>query len=147
MYIDLDVHFSDGVTEAFATSTSKLPSVLTLSLHHSAPGFFPPSSFSPLTPADTQNPFALSLPLLRGASNATFARIWKSCVEPVREAFSPEFVVLQCGVDGLAGDPNAIWNWGLDVDLEGSMGWCVDQCLQWRHKTLLYGGGKATDLI
>jgi len=141
MYIDLDLHYCDGVAEAFPGSSSQSPSVLTLSIHHSSPGFFPASPNSELTPLDTAKPFALSIPLHQGASNFTFSRIWKNCVESVKDAFSTDFVILQCGVDGLAGDPYAIWNWGIDVKDEGSMGWCVNRCLLWGPKVLLLGGG------
>lgn len=37
LYIDLDLHHGDGVEEAFAYS----PRVITFSVHHGAPGFFP----------------------------------------------------------------------------------------------------------
>jgi histone deacetylase 8 len=142
MYIDLDLHFGDGVADAFLGSSTQNPSVLTLSIHHSSPGFFPASPNSELTSLETATPFALSIALYQGASNATFSRIWKNCVEPVKDVFSPDFVVLQCGVDGLAGDPNAIWNWGIDVRDEGSMGWCVNRSLSWGPKILLLGGGQ-----
>ena len=147
MYIDLDLHFSDGVSEAFLTNVSSSPSVLTLSVHHAAPGFFPASPLGELTRLDNSHPFTLSLPLLQGASNATFARIWRSCIEPVRQTFQPDYVVLQCGVDGLAGDPHAVWNWGIDVSAEGSMGWCLQQAMTWGPKLLLLGGGAHLPLV
>lgn len=83
----------------------------------------------------------LSLPLHEGASNNTLARIWTECVVPVKDAFSPEFIILQCGVDGLAGDPCSIWNLGLDVNLAGSLGWVVQNVMDWDKRTLLLGGG------
>lgn len=143
MYIDLDLHFSDGVSHAFASSasTSITPQVLTFSIHHAAPGFFPVSPLSALSdPADASfDPFTLSLPLERGMSNATFARIWPS-VERVKNAFRPTYVIVQCGVDGLAGDPYATWNWSLGRG-DGSLGWCIERVLSWNCKTLLLGGG------
>ncbi len=143
MYLDLDLHFSDGVSQAFASSgSSSNPQILTLSIHHTAPGFFPISPLASLSsPSDPCfDPFTLSLPLSRGASDATFARVWKS-VEKVKDAFQPNYVVVQCGVDGLAGDPYAIWNWSLGTT-DGSLGWCTDRvCNSWRRKTLLLGGG------
>lgn len=139
-YIDLDLHYSDGVSEAFL-STSKTPSILTLSIHHAAPGFFPVSDHATLTPLETNHPNSLSIPLLEGASNATFERIWMNCVEPVKNAFCPDFVIVQCGVDGLAGDPCATWNLGLDIHTPGSLGWMVHRALEWDKKTLLLGGG------
>ncbi|THH13393.1 hypothetical protein EW146_g6818 [Bondarzewia mesenterica] len=146
MYLDLDLHFSDGVSSAFHTSapaSSKYtPQILTLSIHHASPGFFPPSPISSLpNPVDpTFDPFTLSLPLSTGASNATFARIWSSVVEKLKDAFDPDFIVLQCGVDGLAGDPCKVWNWGLDG--KGGMGWCVEKVVRgWGKKVLMLGGG------
>ncbi|KDQ10349.1 hypothetical protein BOTBODRAFT_36251 [Botryobasidium botryosum FD-172 SS1] len=136
MYIDLDLHFSDAVSHAFASS----PSVLTLSIHHTSPGFFPASPMALLTPGDTNDLSSLSLPLQAGASSPTFARVWK-LVEGVKDTFKPDYVVVQCGVDGLAGDPCAVWNWELDIGVEGSMGWCVEKVLGWECKTLLLGGG------
>lgn len=144
MYIDLDLHFSDAVSEAFAsTSTSTLPTVLTLSIHHATRGFFPASELSGLTPVDTPDPFTIAVPLERGASAKTYARIWGS-VEEVKAAFNPEYVVVQCGGDGLAGDPCAVFNWSIDVEEKGSMGWCVERILEWNCKTLLLGGGDYT---
>ncbi|KAI0718355.1 hypothetical protein C8T65DRAFT_638688 [Cerioporus squamosus] len=144
MYLDLDLHFSDGVSQAFYSSStsSSSPQVLTFSIHHAAPGFFPASEMASLT--DPSSPafdsFTLCLPLERGASSKTFSRIWP-LVERVKDAFQPDYVVVQCGVDGLAGDPYATWNWSLGGD-EGSLGWCIDRvCNKWQRKTLLFGGG------
>jgi len=143
MYLDLDVHFSDAVSQAFYSPSGSTESqTLTLSVHHSAPGFFPASSLGSLPDPSSPlfDPFTLCLPLNRGTSDATFARIWP-CIERVKDAFQPDFLVLQCGADGLAGDPTAIWNWSLGP-AEGSLGWCVNRvCHEWNCKTLLLGGG------
>ncbi|KAL1754547.1 hypothetical protein FB107DRAFT_215503 [Schizophyllum commune] len=176
MYLDLDLHFSDGVSHAFHNpnlASGGTSQVLTLSIHHAAPGFFPVSPLSDLppitspststfrlTPPPPHDPYTLSLPLLPGYNNATLARIWPS-VECIRDAFAPDYVVLQCGVDALAGDKCGIGGWslggadeedvdegsGMDVDggsrfALGSLGWCVDRVVNsWGVKTLLLGGG------
>ncbi|KAL1671289.1 hypothetical protein EV122DRAFT_226819 [Schizophyllum commune] len=160
MYLDLDLHFSDGVSHAFHSpnlAPSGSSQVLTLSIHHAAPGFFPVSPLSDLppipsespntfrlTPPPPHDPYTLSLPLLPGYNNATLARIWPS-VESIRDAFAPDYVVLQCGVDALAGDKCGIGGWSLDGGERlalGSLGWCVDRVVnQWGVKTLLLGGG------
>ncbi|RPD65254.1 Arginase/deacetylase [Lentinus tigrinus ALCF2SS1-7] len=144
MYLDLDLHFSDGVSQAFYSSSSgsSSPQVLTFSIHHAAPGFFPASELAALPDPSSPSfdPFTLCLPLERGASNKTFSRIWP-LIERIKDAFQPDYVVVQCGVDGLAGDPYATWNWSLGGE-DGSLGWCIDRvCNQWRRKTLLFGGG------
>ncbi|KAE9400512.1 arginase deacetylase [Gymnopus androsaceus JB14] len=142
MYLDLDVHFSDGVSQAFYAPVSSTPSqVLTLSIHHAAPGFFPTSPLAQL-PSTSFDPFTLSLPLLEGASNPTYATIWP-IVERIKDIFDPNYVVVQCGVDGLAGDSKCkVFNWGLDVEDEGSLGWCVSRIVNnWNCKKLFLGGG------
>jgi acetoin utilization deacetylase AcuC-like enzyme len=104
IYIDLDVHFGDAPAAAFKhpyrysspiTASQKRqpkPTVMTVSVHHQSPGFFPATSEADLTLATTPNPCTVSIPLRRGASAATYARIWKSCIEPLRAAFEPELV-------------------------------------------------------
>ncbi|PPQ90526.1 hypothetical protein CVT25_015816 [Psilocybe cyanescens] len=163
MYLDLDLHFSDAVSEAFysPTSSSLTPQILvlyglfrfleifvnqytlqTLSIHHASPGFFPVSERSELpdTHRPDFDPFTLSIPLRQGASSATYAKIWP-IVERVKDAFNPDYTVIQCGVDGLAGDPCSTFNWSLGGS-EGSMGWCIQRILtEWSGKKLLLGGG------
>ncbi|KAI0317555.1 histone deacetylase complex protein [Amylostereum chailletii] len=147
LYLDLDLHFSDGVSSAFHSPSRTLPSqLLTLSIHHAAPGFFPAGQLAQLPKVSEHaeeeanfDPFTLSVPLNGGGSNATFAAIWPA-IERVKDAFGPDVVVVQCGVDGLAGDPCAIWNWGLGG--EGGLGWCIDRIVhRWGAKVLLLGGG------
>jgi len=113
-----------------------------MSIHHASPGFFPVSPLTslPSLVSDTFDPFTLSIPLHRGASNRTYARIWP-IIERVQQIFKPDYVVLQCGVDALAGDPYGILNWGLGPD-EGSLGWCVRKVIEeWNGKKVLLGGG------
>lgn len=148
MYLDLDLHFSDAVSECFYKSSSTYttaPQILTLSVHHAAPGFYPASPLSSLPDPDSDvfDPFTLSIPLMRGASARTFERIW-ALVEAVQKEFSPDYVVIQCGADGLAGDPHSIWNWSIGGG-KGDMDWCIGEVLRkWNTKVLLLGGGAHT---
>lgn len=113
----------------------------TFSIHYAAPGFFPVSPLSGLpSSTSTFDPFTLSLPLQQGASDQTFRRIW-TIVEHVKDAFEPDYTVLQCGVDSVAGDPCATFNWSLGTS-DGSLGWCVQRVVkEWPGKKLLLGGG------
>ena len=131
LYLDLDLHYSDGVSTAFSNSSN----ILTISIHHRAPGFYPPSP--PLTDTDPSN---VSIALAAGASDHTFHSIWTS-IEMIKNDFRPDYVVVQCGLDGLAGDPCKVWNWSLDGKA-GSLGWCVRRVTEdWNLKTLFLGGG------
>lgn len=144
MYLDLDLHFSDAVSECFyrSTSGSAPAQVLTLSIHYTSPGFYPANPLATLPDPASPNfdPFTLSLPLKQGASSQTFGRVW-SIVETVKQSFSPDYVIVQCGTDGLAGDPHGIWNWSIGHE-KGSMDWCVNEVVsKWQTKVLLLGGG------
>lgn len=142
MYLDLDLHWGDGVEEAFHTS----PNVLTLSIHHYAPGFFPcyapaadPERFGP--PGSLHGDAGvghntLNIPLGLGTSDASLERVLESTVEPLAEAWDPEMVVVQCGVDGLAGDPMAVWNLSASAYVAA-----IQRVLRWKKPTLLLGGG------
>lgn len=165
MYLDLDLHYSDAVSDAFyAPISSTPPQILvslkldemglspihlpqTLSIHHSSPGFFPASARAQLPDVSSADfdPFTLSIPLRRGASNTAYARIWP-IVERIKEIFSPDYIVVQCGVDALAGDPCSTFNWSLGNG-EGSLGWCIQRILlNWSGKKLLLGGGERFDI-
>jgi histone deacetylase 8 len=139
MYLDLDVHYGDGVAAAFRGAGAR-GQVLTLSIHHGGVGFFPASEHSALPDISSTafDPFSLSLPLHAGASCATFARVWRA-IDRVLEAFAPDYIALQCGVDGLAEDPLGAWNWTLGG--EGGLAWCVQRVLDCPAKVLLLGGG------
>lgn len=139
MYLDLDVHYGDGVAAAFRGAGGR-GQVLTLSIHHAAHGFFPPSEHSALPDLSSTSfdPFTLSLPLHAGASHTTFMRVWQA-VDRILVTFAPDYIVLQCGVDGLAGDPIGAWNWSLGG--EGGLAWFVRRVLDYSAKVLLLGGG------
>lgn len=65
----------------------------------------------------------------------------KGCIKPIFEAVKPDAVVLQCGVDGLAGDPCKEFN----ISLQG-YGRAVQSVLSWcGHMSLLNDGSKAEE--
>lgn len=150
MYIDLDIHEGDGVSQAFL-SPSRYPSdpearqprppqVLTLSVHHHSRTFFPPHRpFSGLAAPTTPNPFTLSIPLHAYPSCRTYEAIWAS-VESVRDGFDPDYVVLQLGVDGLPGD--RVGQYGAwSTHGPGGVGWWTQRVKDWGLRTVVLGGG------
>lgn len=146
MYIDLDLHHGDGVAKAFHSPThfsdtvkrQRAPQILTLSVHHSSQTFFPAPT--PLPAPDTSSPFTLSLPLAAYPSAATYQRVFVDCVEPIRTAFAPDYVVLQLGADGLPGDP--IGQYGAwSIDGSGGMVWYAQRVQSWDLPLCVLGGG------
>lgn len=62
-------------------------------------------------------------------------------MEELKDIMQPDYVIVQCGTDALAGDPCATFNWSLGGG-EGSLGWCMSRILdKWQGKKLLLGGG------
>jgi len=137
LYLDFDVHHGDGVESAFFVT----PSVLTLSVHLHSRGFFPSAtgsldSIGP-SPPNPAAYHALNLALSYGLSSANLARLFDSCIVPIKEAYNPDAVVAQLGCDGLSGDPCKAWN----LDLKG-IGEITRSIIEgWKLRTLLLGGG------
>ncbi|GAA6061488.1 hypothetical protein JCM10212_002567 [Sporobolomyces blumeae] len=136
LYLDFDLHHGDAVEAAFNSS----PNTLTVSWHLHAPLFYPSSgALSDSGPSNPKSPgrgHALNLALEPGfGEEAVVERMW-NVVEDVRDAYGPDAVVVQCGVDGLAGDPCKEWNLSL-----ASLAKCVGAVLDWDLPTLLLGGG------
>lgn len=152
-YLDMDLHYSDGVSAAFHSPTvyphpleegvnpPKPPNVLTLSVHHSSPIFFPPPTPLSLLPSPgTESPFSLSIPLSAYPSCQTYAKVFNQCIQPIREAWDPDYVILQLGTDSLPGDRVGQYgNWS--VEGEGGIKWVVERVKEWGKKVCVTGGG------
>lgn len=134
-YLDLDLHWGDGVEEAFSGTSS----VLTVSIHNSSPGFYPCAP-PPTSNTNTSSAYSLRLPLQPSLSSHTFTRMFNSCIVPLLHAYDPEAIVVQCGLDGLAGDRMNQWNLDLGCLLRA-----VQQVLTFADEkkapVLLLGGG------
>ncbi|KAG0200774.1 Histone deacetylase 8 [Mortierella sp. GBA30] len=133
MYIDLDVHHGDGVENAFQFTDK----VLTVSLHHFAEGFYPGTgSGSTSTTVSKRTKAVVNIPLRPGLSGVTMLKIFEEMVEPLYRSYNPEAIVMQCGVDGMTGDPLGKWNLTIQ-----SYGECVQRVMAWKKPLLLLGGG------
>ncbi|KAF9558607.1 Histone deacetylase 8 [Mortierella alpina] len=130
MYIDLDVHHGDGVENAFQFTDK----VLTVSLHHYAEGFYPGTGSGMRSSARTKA--VVNIPLKPGLSGSTLSRIFEEMIEPLYTSYSPEAIVVQCGVDGMAGDPLGKWNLSTQ-----DYGDCIKRILAWKKPLLMLGGG------
>lgn len=96
-YVDIDAHHPDGVEAACAAD----PDVLMLSVHE--------ENRWPRTGAltDSGRGQVFNLPLPRGFHDDEMALVRDRLILPAVAAFRPDAVVLQCGADGLAEDPQA----------------------------------------
>ena len=103
MYVDVDIHHGDAVEEAFFATDR----VLTVSMHHHAPGFYPATVSGALGSFGSGKGlgFALNIPLAEGLRDELFVESFQKLVYGAVSLFRPNALVLQAGCDGLAGDP------------------------------------------
>ena len=102
-YIDVDVHHGDGVQAAFYDTDQ----VLTISLHESGRFLFPGTGFVEETGTGKGRGYAVNLPFPPGADDTLFLEGFTAIVPPLVEAYKPDVVVTQLGVDTFHDDPLA----------------------------------------
>ncbi|KAI0565709.1 Histone deacetylase [Gracilaria domingensis] len=101
LYIDIDVHHGDGVEESFLYDEA----VTTVSFHLAEKGFYPGTGHDVLPCQTPANHSALRVPLRRGIRNETYVALFNNVISTVYTYRQPNVFVLQCGCDGVAGDP------------------------------------------
>lgn len=136
LYIDIDIHHGDGVEEAFYYTDK----VFCVSFHHYAPGFYPGTGRITQVGAGKGKYYTVNVPLKAGIGDAAYVELFTQVVSGIVTRYSPQAVVLQCGVDGLVGDPLG----GFNLTLRG-LGECVrtvrDLCRGRADVPLLVLGG------
>lgn len=100
-YVDVDAHHGDGVELAYYTTDR----VLTISIHESGRWLFPGTGDVRERGRGAGEGFAVNLPLPPGVGDALYVEAFDSLVPPFIEAFAPDFLVTQLGVDSFAEDP------------------------------------------
>jgi acetoin utilization protein AcuC len=101
-YVDIDVHHGDGVYYEFEDD----PDLIVADIHEDGSFLYPGSGFAYEAGKGGALGTKLNLPLRPGAGDSEFFRHWEEA-ERFLDGFAPQFVILQCGADSLAGDPLA----------------------------------------
>jgi acetoin utilization protein AcuC len=99
-YVDIDAHHGDGVFYAFEEDAD----LLFADIHEDGRILYPGTGHAHETGLGPAAGTKLNLPLPPGADDDAFLAAW-SRVEAYLDAAAPEFIVLQCGADSVAGDP------------------------------------------
>lgn len=99
-YIDIDAHHGDGVFYGFEDD----PELCFADIHEDGRFLYPGTGAACETGKGAAEGTKLNVPLPPGADDALFFEAWDR-VEDFVEAACPEFIILQCGADSLAGDP------------------------------------------
>ena len=100
LYVDIDAHHGDGVYYAFESD----PALVFADLHEDGRFLYPGTGSADETGTGAGSGLKLNLPLPPGADDEAFFAAWPA-VEALIERTQPEFFLLQCGADSLAGDP------------------------------------------
>ena len=99
-YVDIDAHHGDGVFYGFEED----PDLLFADIHEDGRYLYPGTGAATETGRGRAAGTKLNIPLPPGAGDDEFNAEWPR-VMAYLEAARPEFVILQCGADSLAGDP------------------------------------------
>ena len=106
VYIDLDAHHGDGVQWAFFGSSQ----VLTISLHQHPETLFPGSGVLEEIGRDDGLGYNVNIPLWPHTDDDLYIRCFEELVPPLIQAYAPDVIVSQIGVDALLDDPLANLN-------------------------------------
>jgi acetoin utilization protein AcuC len=99
-YIDIDAHHGDGVFYAFESN----PRVIFADLHEDGRYLYPGTGAAEETGTGEAAGSKLNIPMRPEADDGDFMAAWPA-VERHLERYPPDFILLQCGADSLAGDP------------------------------------------
>ncbi len=100
-YLDVDAHHGDGVQEIFYERND----VFTLSLHESGKTLYPWGGFENEIGQGPGLGFNANVSLPAGTDDAAFLVAFERVVIPLIGAYRPDAIVLELGMDTLAGDP------------------------------------------
>jgi acetoin utilization protein AcuC len=109
-YVDTDVHHGDGVQAAFYDD----PRVLTISMHQNPLTLFPGTGFADETGGPNAPGSAVNVALPPNTGDAAWLRAFNAVVPSLLEAFQPQLLVSQCGVDTHHEDPLASLSLSVD---------------------------------
>jgi acetoin utilization protein AcuC len=129
-YVDIDVHHGDGVQAMFWDD----PRVLTVSVHESPATLFPGTGWPHETGGTGAPGTAVNVALPAGTGDQGWLRAIHGIVPAVLEAFVPQILVTQHGVDTHVEDPLA----HLLVSLDGQR-LAFAALHRWAHR---YAGGR-----
>ena len=132
LYLDVDAHHGDGVQEIFYERND----VFTISMHESGKTLFPWGGFENEIGRGPGLGFNANIPLPAGAYDAAFLSAFERVVLPLIGAYCPDIIVLELGMDTLAGDPLTHLQMTNNIVVE-----VLNQLLDFQRPLLVVGGG------
>jgi len=142
-YVDIDAHHGDGVFYAFEDD----PDLIFADIHEDGRYLFPGTGRASESGKGPAQGSKLNIPLPPGADDGKFLEVWPRVEEFVRQA-GPEFIIMQCGADSIAGDPLTHLRYTAEAHRHAARSLCIlaDSLCQGRIIGL-GGGGYQRDNI
>jgi acetoin utilization deacetylase AcuC-like enzyme len=109
LIVDWDVHHGNGTQHAFYDD----PGVLFFSTHQFP--FYPGTGSLGEMGTGAGEGYTVNVPLLPGATDGDYARIFADVLEPIAEQYKPQLVLVSAGFDAHAADPLG----GMELSADG----------------------------
>jgi acetoin utilization protein AcuC len=135
-YVDIDAHHGDGVFYAFEDD----PDVWLADIHEDGRVLYPGTGHVEETGRGEAIGTKLNLPLDPGAGDDAFYSAWER-VERHLETARPQFILLQCGADSIAGDPITHLQWSASAHGHAAARLCEIADRLGHGRVLGVGGG------
>jgi acetoin utilization protein AcuC len=132
LYLDLDAHHGDGVQAAFYNRSD----ILTISMHETGKTLFPWGGFEHEIGEGQGRGYSVNVPLPPETYDEAFMMAFDEVVAPLLNAFEPDYIVLELGMDTLAGDPLTHLRLTNNVVVD-----VVEQLMRCGRPILVAGGG------
>ncbi len=101
LYVDIDAHHGDGVQDIFYDSDQ----VLTLSIHESGRFLFPGTGQVEESGVGDGRGYSVNIPLFPYTGDEIYLWAFRRILPPLVEAFKPDVLVGQLGIDSYQTDP------------------------------------------
>lgn len=131
-YVDIDAHHGDGVQSAFYDTDQ----VLTLSIHETGETLFPGTGFVEEMGRGRGKGYSVNIPLYPGSDDEIFLWAFMEIGLPLVQAFKPDIVVTQLGIDAHRTDPLS----NLELTIQG-YGQLIEALRGLAPKWVALGGG------
>jgi acetoin utilization protein AcuC len=102
-YVDIDAHHGDGVYYEF----EKDPSIFIADIHEDGRYLYPGSGNEAETGKEYAEGTKINIALNPNSGDEDFIAAFKKVEDFVENVAKPELIILQCGADGIGGDPLA----------------------------------------
>lgn len=103
LILDVDAHHCNGVQEAFYERDD----VFVISLHQDGRTIYPGTGAVAEIGLGRGRGYTVNIPLQPGTDDAVYLEAYRQIVEPLIHAYAADVVIVELGMDAIAGDPLA----------------------------------------